>query len=568
MDDDYILDILVSQFVIDEAQAQEARWKAEEEGKSAIDVLEELQYSSEDEVLQIMAMEYNMDTFDLSDFKVPEEVLQRIPADVAKRYRIVPVMAHDTNITVAISDPTSFIEILDTVSYILHTNVEAVVCKKAQIDKAIDNHYGSTEEAVESFVQELTAGEIEIDIGGEEENENDINHDDSPIIKLVSLIIVEAYKSRASDIHLEPLEKRFRIRNRIDGVLIEVENPPKYLQNNILQRLKIMSQMDISERRVPQDGRIRFNMGSKSIDLRVSTVPSVHGESIVMRILDKSSVQLGIPELGFFQDDQEMIQKIINMPDGIFLVTGPIGSGKTTSLYAFLNTLNTPNRKIITAEDPVEYELTGINQVQCDASIDMTFDKALRAMLRQAPNIVMVGEIRDLSTGSVAMNAALTGHLVFSTLHTNDAPTAVTRLIDMGVKPYLVASGVKAVMAQRLVRRTCKSCAVATQPSSEELRMLDVTPEYFQGTDVVVGAGCGDCKDGFKGRVGIYEIFTVEESIVQLIFDSAPTDTIRQRARELGMRNLRDDALRKASAGMTTLSEVIRATKLSDEEEG
>ncbi len=567
MDDDYILDILVNQFVLDETQSQEARWKAEEEGKDIITVLEQLGYSTEDEVLMILAAEYSMDTFDLTDYKIPDEIIQRVPSEIAKRYRIVPVMAHETGITVAISDPTRFIETLDSVSYVLHTNVEAVVCKREQITKAIDHYYGSTEEAVDRFIQEVTQGDIEVEVGAEELENQEIDHDDSPIIKLVSLIIVEAYKSRASDIHLEPLEKRFRIRNRIDGVLVEVENPPKYLQNNIIQRLKIMSRMDIAERRVPQDGRIMFNMGAKSIDLRVSTVPSVHGESIVMRILDKSSIQLGIPELGFFQDDQELIQKIISMPDGIFLVTGPTGSGKTTSLYAFLNTLNTPNRKIITAEDPVEYELSGINQVQCDMTIGLTFDKALRAMLRQAPNIIMVGEIRDLSTGGVAINAALTGHLVFSTLHTNDAPTAVTRLIDMGVQPFLVASGVRAVMAQRLVRRTCKTCAHAVDPTPDELELLELPKDYFSDSNLAEGSGCNDCKGGYRGRMGIYEIFEVEASIVQLIFNSAPTDQIRDRARELGMRTLRDDAVRKAAAGMTTLSEVIRVTKSPDEEE-
>ncbi|OVE82592.1 hypothetical protein BVY04_00510 [bacterium M21] len=377
---------------------------------------------------------------------------------------------------------------------------------------------------------------------------------------------MEAYNTRASDIHLEPLEKRFRIRYRVDGVLAEVDPPPKYLQNNIIQRLKIMARLDISERRVPQDGRIMFKMPDKRIDLRVSTVPTVHGESIVMRILDKSSIQLGIPELGFFHDDQALIDEIINMPDGIFLVTGPTGSGKTTSLYAFLNTLNTPNRKIITAEDPVEYELSGINQVQCDKE-RMTFDMALRAMLRQAPNIVMVGEIRDLSTGAVAINAALTGHLVFSTLHTNDAPTAVTRLIDMGVKPFLVASGVRAVMAQRLVRRMCKSCAASVEPTSEELRVLELPADYFAEANLQEGKGCSSCKLGYKGRMGLYEIFKVEDSICQLIFRVASIEEIRQRARELGMRTLRDDGLRKAGAGMTTLEEIIRITKVGEDED-
>ncbi len=567
MDDDYILDILVSQFVITEEQAEEVRWKVDEEGKTVIMVLEEEGIMTEGEVLQTLAMEYNMDTFDLTDYRIPEDVLAKVPADAAKRYRIVPVMCHDNMVTVAISDPVSGVETLDSLSYILHTDIEAVVVKREQIDKAIETYYGSNDEVVDSIIREVTEGDVDVEmIDNRIEEDGGAMGDDSPIIKLVSLIIMEAYNSRSSDIHLEPLEKRFRIRYRVDGVLHEVEPPPKYLQNNIIQRLKIMARLDIAERRVPQDGRIMFKMPGKSIDLRVSSIPTVHGESIVMRILDKSSIQLGIPELGFFHDDQQMIDSIINMPDGIFLVTGPTGSGKTTSLYAFLNTLNTPNRKIITAEDPVEYELSGINQVQCDKS-RMTFAKALRAMLRQAPNIVMVGEIRDIETGGIAINAALTGHLVFSTLHTNDAPTAITRLIDMGVKPFLVASAVRAVMAQRLVRRICKNCAEPVVPSKEELRVLELPADYFAEANLVVGRGCGSCKLGYKGRMGIYEIFRVEDTIVQLIFRSAPIEEIRQRARELGMRTLRDDGLRKAVAGMTTLEEVIRITKAGEEEE-
>ena len=304
----------------------------------------------------------------------------------------------------------------------------------------------------------------------------------------------------------------------------------------------------------------------KSIDLRVSTVPTVHGESIVMRILDKSSIQLGIPELGFFKDDQELIERIINLPDGIFLVTGPTGSGKTTSLYAFLNALNTPNRKIITAEDPCEYELNGINQVQCDKK-RLTFGMALRAMLRQAPNIVMVGEIRELETAAIAINAALTGHLVFSTLHTNDAPTAVSRMVDMGVKPFLIASSLRAVMAQRLVRRMCKKCAAPHNITDEELRVLEVPRSHFDGMNLQEGVGCEDCKQGYRGRAGIYEIFYVEEPIVPLIFANAPTEELFAKARMLGMRTLRDDAMRKAGAGLTTIAEVIRITKAAEDEE-
>jgi len=417
------------------------------------------------------------------------------------------------------------------------------------------------EESVESFLEDITEGSLDIsEVASTDVSQDNTDDDDAPIIRLVSLIILEAFRTRASDIHMEPLEKRFRVRYRIDGVLIEVENPPKYLQNNILSRVKLMAGMDLSEHRVPQDGRIQIGAMGRDLDLRVSDIPTTHGESIVMRILDKSGIMLGIPEMGFFADDQETIEHIINLPDGIFLVTGPTGSGKTTSLYAFLHTLNQPTRKIITAEDPVEYELSGINQVHVHAEIGLTFSHALRAMLRQAPNIIMVGEIRDLETGEIAINAALTGHLVFSTLHTNDAPSAVTRLVDMGVKPFLVASAVRAIMAQRLVRRVCKHCGVETQPTEEELAAVGMPLSAFEHATFKRGKGCSECKGGFKGRMGIFEIFILDETITDLIYQNADANAIRDRARQLGMRTLREDGLRKCAAGMTTIEEVVRIT--------
>ena len=395
-------------------------------------------------------------------------------------------------------------------------------------------------------------------LGGASESYGD---DDTPIVKLVSLLIVDAYKVRASDIHLEPLEKRYRVRYRIDGRLIEQEAPPKFLQANLTSRLKIMARLDITEKRIPQDGRISLKLGDVDIDLRVSTIPTTHGESIVMRILDKASIQLDIPKLGFLADDLKLINHIISLPDGIFLVTGPTGSGKTTSLYAFINTINVPTRKIITVEDPVEYQLGGINQVQVAREINMTFSTALRAMLRQAPNIIMVGEIRDLETAEIAINAALTGHLVFSTLHTNDAPGAITRLIDMGVKNFLVASGVRAIMAQRLLRRNCSECVEETPPTPAECRLLGIDDEYLINHKFYKGKGCPVCNDsGYKGRIGIYEIFIVTPDIGELIFANEPSSVIRTRARENGMRSLRDDGLKKAEAGISSIEEVIRLT--------
>jgi general secretion pathway protein E/type IV pilus assembly protein PilB len=360
---------------------------------------------------------------------------------------------------------------------------------------------------------------------------------------------------------LEPLSKKFRLRYRVDGVMQEMKAPPKRLQSAIITRLKIQSNMSISEHRIPQDGRIQSKVGAKLIDLRVSCLPTNHGESIVMRILDKEGLKLGLPELGFFTDDQQLFERIISLPDGILLVTGPTGSGKTTTLYSCLHFINRPDRKIITVEDPVEYILAGINQVQVNETVGLTFAMALRSILRQAPNIVMIGEIRDLETASIAINASLTGHLVFSTLHTNDAPSAVTRLMDIGVKPFLVASSTRCLMAQRLVRKICKKCAQPYQPTEGEMRALSLTTENMQNATLMKGRGCNDCSNtGCRGRFGIFEIFVIDDETRKLIYDKATASVLRAHAREMGMRTLREDGIRKVLAGLTTAEEVIRAT--------
>ena len=565
---DYILELLTDNGLLDSEQIDEGWEKVSaSDGKlDIIDALKELEYIDENEMLAVLSQEYGLDTLDLDAYQIPVEVIDRISDEIAKQYKIVPVMMHDDMLTIAMSDPTDM-ETIDSLRYILGCDVDAVISPLKQIEKKLDHHYGTVEESVEGFLDEINEGDIESQlIEGMEKDGEKLEEDDAPIIKLATLIIVEAYKKKVSDIHLEPLEKRYRVRYRLDGMLYEVEAPPKYLQGNITSRLKIMSKLDISEKRIPQDGRIQLKIGGKDVDLRVSTIPTTHGESIVMRILDKSSIQLDIPDLGFYTDDQELISKIISMPDGIFLVTGPTGSGKTTSLYAFLNSINTPSRKIMTVEDPVEYQLSGINQVQVDKSVDLTFGAALRSMLRQAPNIIMVGEIRDLETAEIAINAALTGHLVFSTLHTNDAPGSVARLIDMGVKSFLVASSVKAVMAQRLARRICKYCSEPIEPTPEELRLLEADIKDFEGANLQKGKGCDECGgSGYKGRMGIYEIFMVTDNIQNLIFNNATTTEIKDGARKDGMRTLRDDGLRKAMTGSTTLEEVIRITATDEE---
>ena len=557
---DYILELLTEYGMVTPEQVDEGWQKvADSDGRfDIIEALQELKYVERDELMAMLAQQYGLETLDLTGYEIPDEIIQTMTPEIVRQYNAIPVMLHDDILTVAMSDPTAM-DALDGLRYVLNRDVEAVISPQDQIQKIIDRNYGSLTDSVNTLLNGMETGNLEQ--VEDADSGNEASGDDAPIIRLVYLLITEAYKMKASDIHLEPLERRFRVRYRIDGVLREMESPPKYLQSNIISRIKIMSRMDLSEKRIPQDGRIQVMVQGVSIDLRVSDIPTTHGESIVMRILDKSSIQLDIPQLGFYTDDQEKIDKIIGLPDGIFLVTGPTGSGKTTSLYAFLNTINTPNRKIITVEDPVEYQLAGINQVQVNPAVQMTFANALRAMLRQAPNIIMVGEIRDLETAEIAINASLTGHLVFSTLHTNDAPSAVTRLIDMGVKPFLVASSVRAIMAQRLVRRVCKKCAQPYTPTADEIRLLGLDEDFIKNSTFMKGRGCSACgHTGYKGRMGIYEIFILQEEIQNLIYGKAASNVIRDAARKSGMRTLREDGLRKAAAGTTTLAEVLATT--------
>ena len=564
--EEFIIDLMLARGLINEEIMAQAKEKQHEETlDSTLDALYAMKVITDSDVTQLLASEYGMDTYDFEAAKknIPEEVINKIPAKIARRYEVVPISMNSGLLRIAMADPAD-IESLDAIRHLMKMDVEGVIASKKQIDWALEFYYGSDEGSVGKFLEDMT--EVTVDLT--QDNTRDVTaemdgqeeDDSAPIIRLVSLLIIEAFRTRTSDIHLEPMEKRFRIRYRIDGALNEVESPPKYLQNRILSRVKLMAGMDLSEHRVPQDGRIRVTAMGRELDLRVSDIPVTHGESIVMRILDKSGVMLGIQELGFLEDDQETIFKILNFPDGIFLVTGPTGSGKTTSLYSFLHTLNQPTRKIITAEDPVEYELSGINQVQISAEIGLTFVHALRAMLRQAPNIIMVGEIRDTETGEIAINAALTGHLVFSTLHTNDAPSAITRLLDMGIKPFLVASSVRAIMAQRLLRRLCKQCKKDYQPTEIELEQLGIDANFVQQSNFMHAPGCTECNKGYKGRMGIYEIFILDESIEELVYQRADAGIILRRAREIGMRTLREDALRKAAMGRTSIKEVLRLT--------
>lgn len=531
-------------------------------GEGIVDTLLSKQIIRPMDVAQAKAAHFGCEFIQLGGLRLTDDVIAAVPRNIAKRYRAVPVAKHDHSITVALAEPD--LEVMDTLQRLLNADMEWRLATDEDIDTALNKYYGAADDSVSQLIQDITEGEVEVGLPGKKvEDDDSVVEADAPIIKLVNTLIVEAFKARASDIHLEPLSKSFRVRFRIDGMLHEVKSPPKRLQLAIISRLKIQSNMSIAERRIPQDGRIQTQVGGKLIDLRVSCIPTNHGESIVMRILDKEGLRLGLPELGFFTDDQQTFERLIGLPDGILLVTGPTGSGKTTTLYSCLNFINRPDRKIITVEDPVEYLLGGINQVQVSETVGLTFSAALRAMLRQAPNVIMLGEIRDVETATIAINASLTGHLVFSTLHTNDAPSAVTRLIDIGVKPFLVASSIRALMAQRLVRKVCKKCAQPYLPTDTELQALNLDAAKIAGASFMRGKGCNDCnKSTYRGRFGIFEIFVIDDEARKLIYDRVPSSVLRARAREMGMRTLREDGARKVMAGLTTADEVIRATSM------
>ena len=560
--DDYLIDLMVDMGQLSEEQVAPVRDEAAATGEGMVHLLLDRKIIRPVDVAQAKANHFGCEFVNLSDIRLTDDVISAVPRHVAKRYRVVPVAKHDNTVVIALSDPSD-LDVVDTLQRMINADLEMRVAVDEDIDAALNKYYGAADDSVGKMIQDITEGEVEINAPGKKAAADDgaTVDADAPIIKLVNTLIVEAFKARASDIHLEPLTKTFRVRYRIDGVMHEMKSPPKRLQASIISRLKIQSNMSIAERRIPQDGRIQTQVGGKLIDLRVSCIPTNHGESIVMRILDKEGLRLGLPELGFFTDDQQTFERLIGLPDGILLVTGPTGSGKTTTLYSCLNFINRPDRKIITVEDPVEYLLAGINQVQVSEVVGLTFAAALRAMLRQAPNVIMLGEIRDMETASIAINASLTGHLVFSTLHTNDAPGAVTRLIDIGVKPFLVASSTRALMAQRLVRKICKKCTQPYTPTDSELRALDLDPGKIAGATFMKGKGCNDCnKTGHRGRFGIFEIFVIDDEARKLIYDRVPSSMLRSRAREMGMRTLREDGARKVVAGLTTADEVIRAT--------
>ncbi|AMV29852.1 Type II secretion system protein E [Gemmata sp. SH-PL17] len=551
-------DILLKKKLLSPDQLSEAESAASSGGLKLQDAIVKLQYLSANEVMSAMAEHFGMKFVDLKEVQIAKAIIELVPESVARENLVLPLQLEDNTLELITADPTNY-DTIQKLQFILNKEIRPVLAVQEQIQEAINQNYGQSEtESVDSMLVEFTDTAIEFTQTESVSAMASADDSDAPVVRLVNLIISEAISQRASDIHVEPFADRVRIRYRIDGVLVERDSAPRRLLAPLLSRLKIMGQIDISEKRRPQDGRIKMTVQGKHFDLRVSLLPSVHGQSAVMRILDRGNIQVNIRDLGFADDDYMKFQQIIKRPNGIFLVTGPTGSGKTTTLYSALNELNRPDRKIITAEDPVEYYLPGINQVEVKHGIGLDFARIIRAMLRQAPNIILVGEIRDKETAEIAVQASLTGHLVFSTLHTNDAPSAVTRLADIGVPPFLIASSVIAIMAQRLVRVNCIKCKEPYQPQAGELRAAGINQEQLAKATFMKGRGCNHCRQtGYRGRHGLFEMLKMSSTIRELTFAQAPTQDIRRKARSTGMRTLLDDGILKALKGSTTLEEVL-----------
>jgi len=545
---------------ISEDQLEEAVGMARKMGIQPEDALVRNGYVEAAVVAAAKATAFGFGFADLENVEIPHTLIEMVPESVARENTCIPVELKGERLIVAVPDAMN-IEVMDKLRFILNRDVELTTASRESILAAINRHYGQSDtESVDSMIMEFTETAIDFTETEMKDAANaGKNEETSPIVKLVNLIFNEAVNMRASDIHIEPFEDRIRIRYRIDGNLVERDSPPRRLLAALTSRIKVMGRMDISEKRRPQDGRIKTRAGGKEIDLRVSLLPTNHGQAIVLRILDRDNIKVGISNLGFSEENYRRFHNIIRRPNGIFLVTGPTGSGKTTTLYSALGELNRPDRKIITAEDPVEYYLPGINQVEVKHQIGLDFARIIRAMLRQAPNVILVGEIRDTETGEMAIQASLTGHLVFSTLHTNDAPGAITRLIDMGVQPFLVASSLMAVMAQRLLRTICPKCGESYQPDQAELNLFELTPEQIETANFRRGKGCKHCQQtGCRGRKAVFELMMLNASIRDMAFRSEPAQNIRRQAKLYGMKSLVEDALDKALGGISTLTEAYK----------
>ena len=557
-------EILVEWGVITEAAVKEALEYAKKEHIRIGEAIAARGLADEDDVAKALATQFDMEFMDLDHNMVMPSEMNLIPEELIRKHLVVPLGKENGRLKVVITDPLD-VDTLDMLRFRLNCELDPCLAAKGKM-KAFVSRFAASDVSIDKTVGEMNesaaddaANRMRVGGGGGEE-------ESSQLIRLVSMLITEAVKLRASDIHIEPMVNRVRVRYRIDGVCVKRDDIPKKMQGSVINRLKIMAGIDLAEKRTPQDGRIKMTIAGSDIDFRVSSLPAYHGESVVLRILRPDSARLGIPALGFEQEDYQRFQSIIKRPNGIFLVTGPTGSGKTTTLYAAINELNRPDRKIITAEDPVEYNFSGVNQVQVNDSIGLTFPNILRAMLRQAPNIILVGEIRDLAVAEVAIQAALTGHLVFSTLHTNDAPSAITRLIDMGVKPFLVASSIQAIMAQRLIRVICKECKEPNpNPDTRLLKTLGFRADELDSLTTYKGRGCGTCNGtGYRGRQGIFEMMEPNSAIRELAFNRAPLSELRKAARASGMRTLLQDGRAKIRNGISTPEELIKSTQDDD----
>ena len=561
-------DYLIKKGIIGPEQLQEAETVSTSRKLKLQDAIVQLGYANGEQVMRSLAEQHDYDYVDLNNVPIPPAIVELVPESVARENAVIPFSEDDGKLRVVVSDPLDF-ETFDKLQFILNRKVDIALSTKESILEAINRNYGQVDgESADSMLQEFTDTAIdftETEEDGTGDEDDVVDETSAPIVRLVQLMITEAVQLRASDIHVEPFEDRVRIRYRIDGVLVERDSPPRRLLGALLSRIKILSKMDIAERRRTQDGRIKITAGGKELDLRVSMLPTNHGQSCVMRLLDKDNIKVGVRQLGLSDSDFRKFRNLIRRPNGILLVTGPTGSGKTTTLYAALNELNRPDRKIITAEDPVEYYLPGINQVEVRHSIGLDFALIIRAMLRQAPNVILVGEMRDHETASMGIQASLTGHLVFSTLHTNDAPGAVTRMTDMGVPAYLVAGSVIGVLAQRLVRVVCTKCKQPDEPSAAQLDAAGITPEQAASATFMRGIGCSHCgKSGYRGRLGIFELMTMTSKVRELAFAGASTVEIRKAAVKQGMTTLYDDGILKALQGITTLDEVFRVSKRTE----
>jgi len=525
-------------------------------------VLVDLGYCEPADVSGALAVQAGMRRVSLDDLEIPPEVIDKMDGMTARSYGVVPIEFDAGRLTVAMADPTNF-RALDELHMLLDYEIEGALADPQAVVRALDKYYAEAQ-SVEAVISELGDGAQWIN----ESDAETIDLEDlramsesQPVKKLLNLVLLQAIRDKASDIHFEPFEDEFKMRYRIDGVLYEMVPPPRHIALAVVSRIKVMSNLDIAERRLPQDGRIELTVGGKQVDLRVSVLPTMFGESVVMRVLDRTQVELDITKLGLREDEQVVLDELIHLPNGIVIVTGPTGCGKTTTLYSALSAINSIDTKIITTEDPVEYDIDGLIQVQINPDIELTFGRCLRHILRQDPDVILVGEIRDIETAEIAIHASLTGHLVFSTLHTNDAPTAITRLLDLGLEPYMVTATLEAVIAQRLVRRVCTNCRAEFEPTEEALWQLDLTLEEVRGRTFYFGKGCDQCNNtGYRGRRGIFEIMRLDDALKDLLLKQSSTNVVRDEAKKRGMRTLRDSGLMAIYDGITTIEEVVKAT--------